>query len=109
MPSEKECVLRERAACEHGMIVVFHGRNRDLGGAWLGTRPYVEAKYPLPTVTRPRVVKDEFGTPWRVGADGDLRHQSAGCWGSAPVRVTMNRVTLWADLLANPTEEVGDT
>jgi len=79
------------------------------------------SKYPLPKVTRPRVVKDpESDTNgfWMVkggrvqwtcfrNGDGtiDLNWRDAR---PELVAVTPARVALWYDLLDNPTEEVED-
>lgn len=69
------------------------------------TGPEAEAKarYPLPRMLRPRVVKDpEFQhCEWRV-CGGEL---SAGAYGQL-FTPTPARVAMWADLLANPTELV---
>lgn len=76
-------------------------------------------RYPLPKVTRPRVVKDTDGTRWRI-SEGRLQFmRGGGDWlcmlgesrsgsdrygmGLVP---TPERIRLWADLLANPNEEV---
>ena len=74
-----------------------------------------EREYPLPKITRPRVVADEFGTEWRVRADADdrdtaleYRHDDCPEWSLDRAKMTRGRVALWADLLANPTEEVPD-
>lgn len=71
-------------------------------------------EYPLPKITRPRVVTDSQGTEFRV-RDGDLlegrrqdRPDNPG-WGQFSAwDITPERIRLWADLLANPTEEVDD-
>jgi hypothetical protein len=74
------------------------------------------AAYPLPTVTRPRVVKDPCSSKleWTV-EDGYLRCREGGGWMKwagyklysdfAPLPA---RVAVWAALLANPTETVED-
>jgi hypothetical protein len=74
--------------------------------------------FPLPQVTRPRVALDRSGRAWKV-EDGTLRMRvssgtgGAGTWlrwdafkaysDAAPLPA---RVALWAELFANPTEEV---
>ena len=74
-------------------------------------------EYPLPKVTRPRVVKDSVGMEFRFIADNQpplvewrntlteekLWRVSTVCNG---VAVNAERAKLWADLVANPTEEV---
>lgn len=65
-------------------------------------------EYPFPKITRPRVVRDKFGVGmlWRV-MSGELQSSFRGNeWCVEPAYVTPERVALWADLLANPTEEV---
>jgi hypothetical protein len=72
-----------------------------------------EKRYPLPMVTRPRVVTDSFAIAWRL-ADGALefRLSQSAPWRVTPhygpMGVTVERIRLWADLLANPTEQVED-
>lgn len=121
--SEREAVERERAAfiagaraaatagggwCHGAAIVSVDGREHrdDNAAAW---------RYPLPKVTRPRVlgmpvsngnrlefrlVGDEFQERLKT-PDGQSDWQHTG--GTTP---TPERVRLWADLLANPTETV---
>ena len=78
-------------------------------------------RYPLPRVTRPRVVTDaRFGKAreFRI-CDGQFQTRSAknSVWSCIEnghhgkgdgfgLAIDAERVTLWADLLANPTEEV---
>ena len=81
-------------------------------------------RFPFPKISRPRVVEDlesEHGTDWRC-VKGELEFQRAhGDWHPMLGRIndgpafygtifkpTPKRVALWADLLANPTEEVED-
>lgn len=99
--TEREAVLREREAYvkgrfEAGKGLDWHARSRCL--------------YPLPTITRPRVVKDPHSADivWRCDG-GVLQYRQGnhewsmgpGYWYASP-----ERVRLWAELLANPTEEV---
>lgn len=71
MVTEAEAVQRERAAARHG----FSSCNVDqlrLNGGTHGS--YVQEqideavaeKYPMPTITRPRVVSDNYGNEYRV-------------------------------------------
>lgn len=106
MLTERECVERERKAFACGWMA--RG-----GGRYLGEGEAAH-RFPLPTVTRPRVVNDHeslFPSAWRV-VDGELQYcyytenhrwyPAAGkVW-----RITPARARLWADLLENPTEEV---
>lgn len=79
---------------------------------------FAESAYPLPKVTRARVVKDPMdGSGWAV-KDGMLQwtydatarmciiavFDEPAFW--SKYRPTPARIRLWADLLANPTEEV---
>ncbi len=71
--------------------------------------------YPLPKVTRPRVVRDpefcEF--KWSMGGHGLMLQQFDRKPEHYPrpgegLDATRSRVVVWADLLANPTEEVDE-
>lgn len=69
-------------------------------------------KYPLPTRTVPRVVMSEpDDLAWRCVC-GQIEYRIGNKWrradGEHSVAVTPERVALWADLLAHPTEEVED-
>ena len=73
--------------------------------------------FELPKVTRPRVVKDAEGVSWRVSGDTVQWSVGKGCdwaprdWAplsNSHIWLTVERVHLLADLLANPTEEVDD-
>jgi hypothetical protein len=78
------------------------------------------SRYPLPKLTRPRVVAEDSGD-WEYRVAGGvvecrwLRNRTPGASYFGEVNpagdgirldVTADRVALWADLLANPTEEV---
>ena len=75
------------------------------------TAPKMEAmkRYPMPTVEVPRVVNDPTlkDYEWSV-SNGIVRwrdRNGSGDWSIAPEAVvTVDRVKLWADLIANPTE-----
>ena len=71
--------------------------------------------YPLPRVSRPRVVRDADGTEWRVFGDlqfrhfGEWRHHSrypSGAFSRYYLPIDAEHAPLWADLFANPTETV---
>jgi hypothetical protein len=115
--TECEVVRRERDAFERGCWTVL--RHQRDGGSWPGSLPLAAERYPFPKVTRPRVVRDPHTTEfnWSTAPRADLKeghlrvvsvtrlgmrtHESL-----ANVHVTDERVKVWADLLANPTEEV---
>lgn len=108
MPTERECVLRERRAFEAG-VTAGAGLNMSLGEAWSGSDREAAKRYPL-RVTRvvqmnfPHVVwfKVEGGALLcRAGDDLDWVPASHSTWS-----ITPELVQLWADLYANPTEEV---
>lgn len=127
MPMTKREVLIARRAFESG--AAFGNAEWPLTDSDM--QEEATRRYPLPKVTRPRVVKDpmgatnEHGQPvlWKAiewGVPGDSRYAvvcswNDGAWfdGYAPHRghslvATKERVALWADLLAKPTEEVED-
>jgi len=111
--TEREVVLRERVAFTRGWKEwqsVEH--EDDVFGAALRC-------YPLPTVTRPRVVDDPPGHrlwQWRV-LNGQLQCRWNGFggwnteWGSTEkalerIEITPERIKMWADLLDNPNETI---
>jgi hypothetical protein len=82
-------------------------------------------EWPLPKVTVPRVVQDNASdvTQWCVKhweGHGDVRivhwrykgsdkwHEVIGSSGDSGYVITPERIAIWADLFANPTEEVED-
>ena len=81
--------------------------------------PQAQAKhdYPLPRVTRPRVVRDEYGRQWRA-INGDLFFREDGMpfadkrgWrgiDDEQWHLDSHLIPTWADLLANPTEIVDE-
>lgn len=77
-------------------------------------------KFPLPKLTRPRVVTSDTGRRFRI-VDGQLQTQTSSngqswcCLANGSrvpaaedtgIKITLERIRLWADLLANPTEDV---
>jgi hypothetical protein len=107
MVTEREAVARERAAFVEG--VIYCTAQSDT----LNYEPYAQRErlYPLPKVSRPRVVRDPHGAAhfWTV-RDGRIRpsvHWSANDLQTIEA-ITPERVALWADLLANPNEIVED-
>lgn len=113
--TEREAVLRERAAYLWGWR-----QGRPVGCFEGDANREAERRYPLPKVTRRRRVLDPHGLAvfsdpvfWTV-LDGQRKGVFAvhgdGCsarYQGMPA-VTPERNALWADLLANPTEEVED-
>lgn len=125
MISERDAVLRVHAAFDEGarwQRLEIHAPDRSGEMADRAMRE-AKARHPLPKVERPRVVKDphvEFGQRWRC-VGGELQYTGSlndppsdhswhrlhkddtyhGCRIPTP-----ERIRLWADLLANPTELV---
>ena len=105
--SEKDAVLRDRAAALRALMELT-----------IATREHAAKRvaelFPLPKVTRRRVVKDPHGVgEWRYTAAWsyptvELRAQQDGDWRVTDwsLLVTKERIAVWSDLLANPTEEV---
>lgn len=111
--TEKDVVLREREAFVAGYACAH--------GAWLvDVRPAkseAESRYPLPKVTRARVVRDPHDSTieYRLTDGGYQYREKCGKWTNMDAIgetwskdncPTPERATLWADLIANPTEEV---
>lgn len=92
MATEKEIVLREREAFDRRMYV---GHMNGYPGT-ITRAAVVRMQYPLPKIARPRVVMDPVdpsnGRP--ITLPGSV--------------VAAALISLWADLFANPTEEVED-
>lgn len=109
--SEREAVRREREAFVRGAEWAYPAT-----GTWT-TASKAEEAFPLPTITRPRVVTDphDAAVRWSVGGSSRrIRREKVsalGHWISADAEhtpITNERVALWADLLANPSESVPD-
>ena len=114
--TERQAAFRERAAFAEGVTW-----ERARGPRWSdGAQTIAERHYPLPRITRPRVVQDSTGVYWRVVvAHDDARIEYAElfapgrftdvtCFRPGMPGVSPERVALWADLLARPTEDVPD-
>jgi hypothetical protein len=112
--TERDLVMAQREAFARGGYLLrdpFTPRDE-----W---RRRAEREYPLPRVTRARVVRDTAGIAWRVVDGrlefdrGDERLEPSQQWATTDwygtLRIGAERIRLWADLLANPTEEVEDT
>ena len=107
--TERQAVLRERAAFIQGSDWRYmHSRPKAVPGDITDLeRATAAERYKLPKTTRPRVVKDpeDAGVRWTIRG-GRLRLYDTDHLGA--FEPTRDRVALWADLLANPTEEVDD-
>lgn len=122
--TEKEARLREREAFVAG-VEALHVQTEVPSGPIVGRAVervirQVDTYYPLPKVQRPRVVTDAQNPDyeWQVNAEGVLwfRWKRDGApWlraGSNTENLllvpTHERVAMWADLFANPTEAVDE-
>jgi hypothetical protein len=116
MVPETEVVKRERAAFRLGAGWFYS--NSEVPGhlhPLLATAEKVAVvRYPLPTVTvtRPRVLEDEYGCEWRL-VHGHIEWRGLGQpWGdklareSVSLTITQRRAEVIATLVANPTETV---
>lgn len=110
--TERQAIERERAAFVTGASYQWQ-RGCGYSGDWAANKAAIAARelYPLPKVKRQRVVNDRAGISYRA-IDGFIEWQLTSdkwcrysCHGAVPIP-TSERVKLWADLLANPTEEV---
>jgi hypothetical protein len=116
--TEREVRLRERRAFQVGADWFYTQEEVPHSLAYVTNRARAAARecYELPKVTRPRVVRDpENGyVQWRVAEDGYLqarRINATGGWmrhldyrNAVDIAPIPERVKMWADLLANPTE-----
>lgn len=118
--TERDLICAKREAFERGAEMVFRqfAIHADVTH-WRGTTALAAEAYPLPKITRPRVVMDPHDSmiAYRL-VGGNFEY----CVGSGPWKgmdaideqwsrenyVSPKRVALWAALLANPTEEVDD-
>lgn len=112
MISEREAVLRERAAARFALRYITQRdyfvhpptQTESIAGdlEWR-----IGKEFPLPKIERPRVVRDpeERMLHWTVrNGECALYEVDYPC----RFKPTAKRVALWADLLANPTELVDD-
>ena len=123
--TEREAVLREQKAFIEGAKVGRASRSECYDDPCPKCIAQAKARYPLPTITRPRVVPDpehpdtwhwrfvDGGFEWATLWDGG-NHWTRQPLGSVVVveehvtRVTPKRILAWADLIAHPTETVED-
>lgn len=108
MPTNKELILAQREAYVRGIKEAL--RTNGWHPVESGIEIEAAKKYPLPKITRPRVVIENgsYGSEYKIEHDNILvrrnLHESyyANVWyGIIPMNVIK-------DLLANPTEEVED-
>jgi hypothetical protein len=119
--TERDLVLAKREGFRVGYRAHYHwfGEYREKthptpSNAWnrCAQDEAMKAAYPLPTVTRPRVVPDPMyeGVFWLLDQNG-LRVKSTHSMSEHYPRpgegldAIKSRLAVWADLLANPTEE----
>lgn len=73
---------------------------------------WASGAYPLPQIQRPREVKDGMGARWRYVRGLEWRTSEKELWQGlasyGSCHITENRIHIWADLLAAPTETVDD-
>lgn len=119
--TERDVVMRERAAFAKGRCMSQHEMHEEELPC-IACNQRARHLYPLPSVTRPRVVRDVTsgmaggGYEWRV-VNGGIQWRPLGdmTW-RAPASdgvvhgmyLFPERVRTLADLLANPTETVED-
>lgn len=107
--TQRDLVMAKRAAFADG----YYASRPATAYDWC----YGEAKrrYQLPKVTRPRVVRDKewFRAEWKSDGCNIFWRLDRGAWSRYPESIDRAlawpdkaRVAIWADLLANPTEEV---
>lgn len=116
MVTERDAVLRERAAYGAGLLRGNHqsfSRPNDL-------EAQAARIFPLPKIVRPRVISEESGLScvdwryvdeqlwWRHHANTRQTWNSLSSATGAGMFITAERAVLLADLIANPTEEVED-
>ncbi len=124
--TEREAVMRERAAFVKGRSYAEpHGDDDVCNAAKRNGKPCAwcemkaEVEYPLPKVTRPRVVRDPHANSyeWSIRERGNAQWRRVNghnrIWldpGDAETQWVMSRerITMLADLLANPTETVDE-
>lgn len=120
-PMTKREVLIARDAADDAVKFVFEMARRLGGIEHVDGRTYAAECYPLPKVTRPRVVRDpEHGGGgsyyewsvqhdrvhfrWSFAALDDWKEATGGI-ANMLLTPTPERIAVWAYLLANPTEE----
>ena len=129
MPTEKECVLREQTAYKVGVRTMYYApaipATDETAVIYTKIWDQASSRYPLPKVTRPRLVQFPGGLPSELlrVANGRVEYTACGPgenggWIAAmPHVIGANLDKKWqspgllrviADLIENPTEEVED-
>lgn len=104
--SVRELIMSERAAFIEGL-----NAKPVLGDPWSGAAAEAARRYPLPRVWRPRVVSCDNVWEYRaMNGQLEVRRKhlpTEGGWQpSTSIEPTPRMIELFADLFANPTEEV---
>lgn len=99
--TEREYVLAQRDAFMAGLADPIQYWGKD-------ALQEARKRYPLPRVTRPRVVKDATGWEWMLADGSQLRYRAsfASDWSDSLNLGAKGRIAALRDLLANPTETV---
>lgn len=114
--AEREAVLRERAAFIAGVKAILDAQGDHAIGRWRGSDVIAAERYPLPKVTRPRVIEvpmHQYGSAmiesrkyrlfnkvFQVWSPRDC------CWLPTLDQPTPERAIAWLDLFNTPNEEV---
>ena len=102
--TERDAILRERAAFCAGRV---YERQFGYDRCVRSDSEAATNRYPLPRVTRPRVIRDNEGDAWRISPAGGFQFRTKGGeWCSAVPYMTPEFIRAIGDLLANPTETV---
>lgn len=118
-PTTKREVLIARAAFCEGVKEAWRRFvcRDEVVAPWPGSQTLAAARYPLPTVTRPRTItvpehKAPDGIPYPSdtfrAVDGAIEGKFGDEWLRTSFDPTAPRVAAWQDLLNNPTETVED-
>lgn len=110
----RELAKAQREACMKGAMTAI----AECGGTWPKEHAERIARdlYPLPTITLPREVTVpahryngvEWGEATFRVVDGVLQAKGGDDWYDNNWEATPERIRVWADLFANPTETVED-
>jgi hypothetical protein len=112
--TERDAILRERAAYVRGFHTTVSNCNTRIENQYAPARAdserFARELYPLPRVTRPRVVYDKQQALWRCVAgyvEVKLRgEKDFSKLAGTILYMTDERIAILDDLRANPTEEV---
>lgn len=111
MTDAKQFTQRDVIEAERAAFIAGLNAKPLRGDPWTGAAHEAAKRYPFPKVTRLRVVADTKYRLWWKVEDGRIVWSRPGCdeWSlliHSGVDADTHMVALWADLLANPTEEV---